>query len=48
MSAESNLTFWYQLGQKLGKNLISIPTDYSPSSKAKELFNSLKSLEVDD
>jgi len=47
MSAESKLAFWYQLGQKLGKTIVAIPTDYHPSDKATDLFNSLKSLEVD-
>ena len=46
LSTESKLAFLYQIGQKLGKSIIGIPSDYSPSSKVTDLLNSLASLDV--
>lgn len=47
LSAESKLAFWYHVGQKLGNKVTAIPTEYNPTSKVKELVESLSSLDVE-
>lgn len=47
MKPESKLAFWYQVGQKLGSSFVGIPSDFSPSSEAQQLFQSLGSLETE-
>lgn len=47
MKPESKLAFWYQVGQKLGNSMVSIPSDFSPSSAVTELLSSLAPLDVE-
>lgn len=44
LNSESKLAVWYLLAQKLGSGIVAIPSDYSPSAEAMQVFNSLKSM----
>ena len=44
LNPESKLAVWYLLAQKLGSGIVAIPSDYSPSAEAMQVFNSLKSM----
>lgn len=47
-SPETKLAFWYQVAQKLGSSLVSIPAEYSPSAEGMKLFNSIKEMGNDE
>jgi hypothetical protein len=44
LNPESKLAVWYLFAQKLGNGIVAIPSDYSPSAEAMQVFNSLKSM----
>jgi len=44
LNPESKLAVWYLFAQKLGSGIVGIPSDYSPSQEAMQVFNSLKSM----
>jgi hypothetical protein len=48
MNAEAKIAFWYLVAQRLGSNIIGIPSDYQPSQQAKQVATMLKSLNTDD
>ncbi|HLP87357.1 MAG TPA: orange carotenoid protein N-terminal domain-containing protein [Nostocaceae cyanobacterium] len=48
LSIEEKLAFWYMLAERLGTNIIDIPSDYEPSEQAQSLCNSLLSLNTND
>lgn len=45
LDTQSKLLFWYQIAQKLGSTIVSIPSNFSPSSEVTELLSTLKSLD---
>lgn len=44
LNPQAKLAFWYQIAQKLGSGVASIPSDYSPSGEGMQLFNSIKGM----
>lgn len=48
LNANSRLAFWYQFAQEMGTDdVISMPTNYQPSSKTTEVLDTLKSCDFD-
>jgi hypothetical protein len=48
LNAEGKIAFWYFLGQRLGRTIINIPRDYTPSAQATAVLNNLRSLNTND
>lgn len=47
LDTNSRLSMWYQLAQKMGSALATIPNDYIVSSELADFLNSLKSMDFE-
>ena len=48
LDTNSRLSMWYQLGQKMGSVIATIPNEYTVSSELADFLNSLKSMEFEN
>lgn len=47
LDTNARLSMWYQLAQKMGSAIATIPNNYTVSSQLAEFLNSLKSMEFE-
>lgn len=43
LDANSRLAFWYYLAQQMGRDMVQMPANYSPSSQAESFLSTLRS-----